>query len=162
MSGKGKLLNPPPVARGKSGGPPPPSGESRTARCGLQFPIGKIGRWMKEGAFASRIGVGGPIFLAAVLEYLTAEVLEMAGTHAKETKKRRITPQHILYAIRGDPEMNQLLSDVTISSGGVVPSALADVSKMQTSFKKKSADDGSMDDEDDEDVVLRGHEEANF
>ena len=49
-----------------------------------------------------------PIYLAAVLEYLTAEVLEIAGDIAIRGKKARITPRHVMLAIRADDEVRDL------------------------------------------------------
>lgn len=60
--------------------------------------------------------------MASVLEYLTAEILELAGNACRDNKKSRIIPRHILLAVKNDEELNRLLSDVTISSGGVIPS----------------------------------------
>ena len=68
---------------------------SKTARAGLQFPVGRIARFMKQSRTASRIGAGAPVYLAAVLEYLAAEVLELAGNAAKDNKKLRVVPRHI-------------------------------------------------------------------
>ena len=59
--------------------------------------------------------------MAAVLEYLAAEVLELAGNAAKDQKKSRIVPRHILLAVRNDEELNKLLANTTISEGGVLP-----------------------------------------
>ena len=56
-----------------------------------------------------------------MLEYLAAEVLEWAGNAAKDNKKTRIIPRHILLAIRNDEELNRLMHNTTISEGGVLP-----------------------------------------
>ena len=94
---------------------------SKSAKAGLQFPVGRIARFMKEGKYAERIGAGAPVYMAAVMEYLAAEVLELAGNAARDNKKTRIVPRHIQLAIRNDEELNKLLNSVTIASGGVLP-----------------------------------------
>ena len=94
---------------------------SRSYKAGLQFPVGRIHRMLKDGNFADRVGAGAPIYLGAVLEYLTAEILELAGNAARDNKRVRIVPRHIQLAIRNDEELNKLLHDVTISNGGVLP-----------------------------------------
>lgn len=101
---------------------PKTSTKSRSARAGLQFPVGRIHRHLREGRYAQRISGGAPIYLAAVLEYLVAEILELAGNAARDHKKHRIIPRHIQLAIRSDDELNQLLGRVTIAAGGVLPS----------------------------------------
>ncbi|KAG5463493.1 MAG: histone H2A.1 [Olpidium bornovanus] len=90
--GKGK------AAGAKTGSAP--AGKSRSAKAGLQFPV---------------------VYLAAVLEYLTAEILELAGNAARDNKKSRIIPRHLQLAIRNDEELNKLLGHVTIAQGGVLP-----------------------------------------
>ena len=112
MAGKGK------GGRGKSSGQRP---VSRSSKAGLQFPVGRIARFMKQGRYAERVGAGAPVYLAAVLEYLAAEVLELAGNAAKDNKKTRIVPRHIQLAIRNDEELNKLMANTTIASGGVLP-----------------------------------------
>ena len=94
MSGKGK--------GGKRGGKKTTGGKGKSAKAGLQFPVGRIGRFLKKGSFAKRVGAGAPVYLAAVLEYLTAETLELAGNAARDHKKSRISPRHIQLAIRND------------------------------------------------------------
>jgi len=94
---------------------------SRSNKAGLQFPVGRIHRHLRNGNFADRVGAGAPVYLAAVLEYLSAEVLELAGNAARDNKKNRISPRHIQLAIRNDEELNKLLGHATIPSGGVLP-----------------------------------------
>ena len=94
---------------------------SRSAKAGLQFPVGRVARYLKAGKYATRVGAGAPVYLAAVLEYLAAEVLELAGNASRDNKKSRIVPRHIQLAIRNDEELSKLLGNVTIAPGGVLP-----------------------------------------
>ena len=114
MSGKGK---------GGRGGKAAKGGKnvSKSSKAGLQFPVGRVARFLRKGRFAARVGSGSSVYLAAVLEYLAAEILELAGNAAKDNKKVRIVPRHIQLAVRNDEELNKLLGGVTIASGGVLP-----------------------------------------
>ena len=78
-------------------------------------------RFLRKGRYAARVGGGAPVYLAAVLEYLSAEILELAGNAARDNKKTRITPRHVQLAVRNDEELNKLLGGVTIAQGGVLP-----------------------------------------
>lgn len=109
MSGRGK------------GGKAKAKAKTRSYRAGLQFPVGRVHRFLRKGHYAERIGSGAPVYLAAVLEYLSAEILELAGNAARDNKKHRIIPRHLQLAVRNDEELNKLLSGVTIASGGVLP-----------------------------------------
>jgi histone H2A len=115
MSGKG--------GKGKGGRGKTAGGKatSKSSKAGLQFPVARVGRYLKKGKFATRVGAGAPVYLAAVLEYLCAEILELAGNAARDNKKTRIVPRHIQLAVRNDEELNKLLGSVTIAGGGVLP-----------------------------------------
>ena len=113
MSGKGKGGRGKGKASGKS--------TTKSVKAGLQFPVGRIGRYLKKGKYATRLGAGAPVYLAAVLEYLCAEILELAGNAARDNKKSRIIPRHITLAVRNDEELNKFLSGVTVAAGGVLP-----------------------------------------
>ena len=99
--------------------------KTRSARTGLQFPVGRVHRLLRKGNYAQRVGAGAPVYLAAVMEYLSAEVLELAGNAARDNKKTRIIPRHLQLAIRNDEELNKLLGKVTIAQGGVLPNIQA-------------------------------------
>ena len=126
MSGRGK------------GGKVKGKAKSRSSRAGLQFPVGRIHRLLRKGNYAKRVGAGAPVYMAAVMEYLAAEILELAGNAARDNKKTRIIPRHLQLAIRfdhiqsmeweslrfisrNDEELNKLMSGVTIAQGGVLP-----------------------------------------
>ncbi|VBB30857.1 unnamed protein product [Acanthocheilonema viteae] len=81
----------------------------------------KSGMREKRGNYAERIGVRVSVFLAAVLEYLSAEILEMAGNAAHANEKNRINLRHLQLAIQSDDELSALLSNVTVSQDSVLP-----------------------------------------
>ncbi|KAJ7294127.1 hypothetical protein O6H91_15G071700 [Diphasiastrum complanatum] len=114
---------------------------SRSHKAGLQFPVGRIARFLKVGKYAERVGAGAPVYLAAVLEYLAAEVLELAGNAAKDNKKNRIIPRHIQLAVRNDEELSKLLGNVVIASGGVIPNINA---SLLPKSKKSKGEIGSL------------------
>ncbi|KAM5142160.1 histone H2A type 1-like [Mantella aurantiaca] len=111
--------------RGKQGGKARAKAKTRSSRAGLQFPVGRVHRLLRKGNYAERVGAGAPVYLAAVLEYLTAEILELAGNAARDNKKTRIIPRHLQLAVRNDEELNKLLGGVTIAQGGVLPNIQA-------------------------------------
>merc|ERR1712014_82202 len=127
MSGRGK------------GGKTKVKAKSRSNRAGLQFPVGRIHRLLRKGNYAERIGAGAPVYLAAVMEYLAAEVLELAGNACRDNKKTRIIPRHLQLAIRNDEELNKLLSGVTIAQGGVLPNIQAVLLPKKTEAKKSAS-----------------------
>ena len=125
--------------RGK-GGKVKNKAKSRSSRAGLQFPVGRIHRLLRKGNYAERVGAGAPVYLAAVMEYLAAEVLELAGNAARDNKKTRIIPRHLQLAIRNDEELNKLLAGVTIAQGGVLPNIQAVLLPKKTEKSKTAAE----------------------
>ena len=94
---------------------------SRSTKSGLHFPVGRLDRRLKNANYSERVSSGAPVYLAAVIEYLSAEVLELAGNAARDNKKMSIVPRYLQLAIRNDQELNSLLGGVTIAQGGVLP-----------------------------------------
>ena len=130
--------------KGKGGRGKAKSGksQSRSSRAGLLFPVGRVSRFLRKGRYSNRVGGGAPVYLAAVLEYLAAEVLELAGNAARDNKKSRITPRHVQLAVRNDEELNKLMSGVTIASGGVLPRIEATLVPKKKEAKAAKADSG--------------------
>lgn len=96
---------------------------SRSLRAGITFPVGRFQRLLKKGKYAERISSCAPVYLASVLEYLTADILDLASSASQQDSKKsnRITPRNLQLGIQNDSEMSKLLSGVIISQGGVVP-----------------------------------------
>ncbi|MGH0180134.1 UNVERIFIED_CONTAM: hypothetical protein FKN15_009873 [Acipenser sinensis] len=125
--------------RGKTGGKARAKAKTRSSRAGLQFPVGRVHRLLRKGNYAQRVGAGAPVYLAAVLEYLTAEILELAGNAARDNKKTRIIPRHLQLAVRNDEELNKLMGGVTIAQGGVLPNIQAVLLPKKTEKPAKNA-----------------------
>ncbi|CAI9107951.1 OLC1v1007447C1 [Oldenlandia corymbosa var. corymbosa] len=59
---------------GGEGKPKAAKSVSRSSKAGLQFPVGRVVRFLKRGRYAQRVGSGSPVYLSAVREYLAAEL----------------------------------------------------------------------------------------
>lgn len=130
----------PKARKGKSTSEAKKGGKSISQRLGLIFSVGRMRSTLRKGRYTKRVAAATPVYLTAVLEYLTAELLELSGKVAAQHKKKRITPRAITLAVRHDEELSQLLRDVTFTQGGVPPN-LHDVLKGKKS--KKSHKGGS-------------------
>ncbi|XP_045631635.1 histone H2A-Bbd type 1-like [Ursus americanus] len=88
-------------------------GLSRSMRAELQFPVSRVDRLLREGLYAQRLSSSTPIFLAGILEYLTANILELAGQEARNHHKMRITPEHVQRALVNNQHLSRLFGDNT-------------------------------------------------
>lgn len=95
-------------------------GVSKHKRAGLTFPVSRVHRAFKKGNFSPRIGLGAAIVTTAALEYLAAEIFELAGKAAAANEKKvcsshfcfngnqRITPRYLMLAIKNDAELSKV------------------------------------------------------
>lgn len=111
--------------------------KTRSQRAGLMMPVGRIHRALHRGNYADRIGGGAPVYLAAVLEYLVAEVLELAGNAARDNQRSRIIPRHLQLAVQNDEELKNILQGVTIAQGGVTPNIHAVLLPKKTTTRRE-------------------------
>ena len=72
---------------------------------GLVFAPSRCTRALKQGRYSKNYSPSAGVFLAGVLEYMTMELLELAGACAQEHGKQRIVPKHIQLALRNDEEL---------------------------------------------------------
>ena len=90
---------------------------TRSKQAGLQFPVARFETMLRKNS-PHRVGAGAPVYFAAVIEYLCAEILELSGNAARDYRRSRITPRHIQLAIRNDEELNKQFASVVITHSG--------------------------------------------
>ncbi|CAI5785047.1 histone H2A-beta, sperm-like [Podarcis lilfordi] len=109
---------------------------SRSCRAGLVFPVSRIERFLRKGDYAERIGSGSSVYMAAVLQYLTYDIMDIAGNIAKNDHKRRIAPRHLQRAISDDAELHSLLGGITFPQGNTLPKTKSTASTRRGKGKK--------------------------
>ena len=126
-----------------------PGKRSLAMRAGLQIPPARAGQYFKgipkKGKkikqSSASVGTGAKVYLAAVLEYLAAEILELAGIAARDVHRQRIKVRQLFLAVETDEELKRLFTDlnITMAGAGVVPhieDKLLEKSKKKKTSKK--------------------------
>ena len=80
--------------------------------------MARLNRLLKHGRYSERISSSAGVFLAGVLEYLAADILELAGSTCISQKKKTIAPKHINLGVRNDQELSQVMCEIIIAAGG--------------------------------------------
>ncbi|XP_071379948.1 histone H2A-like [Centroberyx affinis] len=117
---------------GKKAVPKSKSTVTQSSGAGFAFSIGRIHRLLRKGNYAKRVDTGAAVYLAAILEYLCAEILDVAGSVSRAKKKQQISSQCLLLVVKNDEELHKLF-------GGVLPNIQANLLSKKT---KMSTDDG--------------------
>merc|ERR1719320_491129 len=120
---------------------------SKSKKAGLVMPVKKVYDALKRGRYAPKVRVEAAVVMSATIEYLVAEVLELAGNCSKYMKKRRIIPHHIQLTFLHDSELGELTKGVIVPEGGVkshihkvlLPSHLRDENQDGTADGDKNA-----------------------
>ena len=96
--------------------------KTTSTRAGLLFATPKILKLMKRERLAGGIGKRPAIVVAAAMEYICQEILELSGDIVLQGKRKRITPRQIMLAISGDDELHKLVGyKGTFHESGVAP-----------------------------------------
>lgn len=98
--------------------------KSRQDKAGIIFPPSITEKFLREFGFTKiMVTKNAPIYLAAVLEYVTQDILQLASDMARENKRVRITIRDLELSVRTDLELNVLFDrcGITFIGGGVVP-----------------------------------------
>lgn len=105
---------------------------SDSEKSGLMFPVGRVRRHLRSLAYGTRLSKSAPVYLAAVLEYAAAELLDLAGTVAQKDHKQRIIPRHIYLAVQKDDELVKLIPEAIIPAGGATENYMKTVGGYRT------------------------------
>lgn len=98
-------------------GPGPRKSTQRAARAGLTLSVPVAEKILRGYGTAARVSATAPVYLAGVLEYICAEILELAGNATRDDKKATLAPKHVMQAIRRDEELSALFMRVSLSPG---------------------------------------------
>lgn len=113
-----------------------PSHNSASKKSGLVFPVGRVRRLVRKQTPRTRLAAKASVYLAAVLEHVVQDILELATDAAKANKKQRVTSRFVLLAIEHDEELKALFPG-HVSHGGVIPFIHAPLLPVK---KEKAAD----------------------
>lgn len=118
------------------------SGSSRQDKAGIIFPPSIFEKFLRDfGNIKIMVTQKAPIFFAAVLEYLVAEILLLAYRSANTNKRIRITIRDLELSVGSDIELKNLFTKLHISfiGGGVIPYIHPILSKKKHVKKKISS-----------------------
>ncbi|RNA39158.1 core histone macro- isoform X2 [Brachionus plicatilis] len=96
---------------------------SKSIKAGITFPVTRFHRKLKSlPQMPHRIYQNASVYLSATIEYLIAEILELGGNAARDNSRARISPRHLMLAIKTDSELEQLFKKCILPGSGVIPS----------------------------------------
>lgn len=132
---------------------------TKHSRAGLVIPVARIDNMMRTGSVVDRASDGAAVYMAAVIEYIAAEILELSGNAARDNKRSRISPRFIQLALHNDDELRELYKNSIIGASVFptsvsVPSSKKADEEVEAEEPEPEADeeDEKVDDEEDSEV----------
>ncbi len=130
--------------------------QTRESRCGLTFSVSAAEKYVRRfGQVGYHVTATCPVYLASTLETVAKQVLHASGEIAQLSKKITITVRHIFLAVKKDPSLHTLLSQlgVVLLEGGVEPQAIQN--KQHKRLHKKVKADASTEEKTEESKTHR-------
>jgi len=111
--------------------------KSNSKKAGLQFSVSRCKQFLKK--YNKKIGSSAPVYLAAVLEYITAELIELSGNVARDNRRSTMKIRDLYLAIENDHELNDMIHrlNMGITGGGNTVHVEDAVIKAYKNSKKK-------------------------
>ena len=81
---------------------------THSQRAELQFPVSRVDRFLGEGIYSRRLSSSALVFLVGVLEYLTPNILGLAGEVTHTSGMKRIAPEHVCQVVQNKEQLHQL------------------------------------------------------
>jgi histone H2A len=97
---------------------------SRQNKAGILFSPSIAEKFLRNFGYSKiMISASAPVYLSAVLEYLTYEILDLSLNYCKDNKRGRITIRDIEISVRNDEELDKIFRKLNVSfiGGGVIP-----------------------------------------
>jgi histone H2A len=113
------------------------SAKALTKQAGLAFPVKKVKRLLKRVVDSHQIQTTAAVCMSTALEYLTAELLELAGNACREQAAARALPKvirlrHLRAAIAGDEELDALMIRLSVKHRTHRPSLHTDCAQVSS------------------------------
>jgi len=115
---------------------------TKAEKAGLVFPPSRFEKIIRaEVGFEGRVGENASVFLAGVCEYITFEILEIAGNITKDNNQSRIKLRYLMFAIENDEEISKLVKklNVKFQGFGVVPGIDTRITERKKTNKKRTS-----------------------
>ena len=114
---------------------------SKSQKAGLTFPVARVNKYMKGNSGLKRVGGTSAIYMTAVIEYVAAEILELAGNKTKAASRKTINHEDLLAAIRLDSDLAKLLAGTSVCVGDKLSRVSETIKYVPDKPKKSQTED---------------------